>query len=204
MKKMMMVSAVLAAVLATPLMAEANSYTVGAAFDSTAINGMSLPAGKVDGMQLFSGAYATSESVTYGSGNGMDYFNTAVSAGKYMPFDGGALFAGVTGGYERLGYAAGHLSAACAGARVGYTYQFNRDFAVAMDGEFGRDFATSATVDPNTVGGLFYQAGASADFINVGPGVFDVSFQYRHLPISQSNALHLDTKTYGIGYHVAF
>lgn len=204
MKKTLLISAVLAAVLATPLMAEANTYTMGATFDSTSINGMSLPAGKISSMQLFNGGYATMESATYGAGNSMDYFNTAVAAGKYMPFDNGILFAGVTGGYERLGYNMGHIAAAFAGARVGYTYQFSRDFAVGVDGAFGRDFATSATVDPNTVGGLFYQAGASADFINVGPGVFSVSYQYRHMPISESSNLHLNTKTYGIGYHVSF
>lgn len=203
MKKLILMSAV-AACLSVPAMACATDYRVGTAFDSKAINGMSLPAGKIAGMQLYSEGYATGEAFTYGSGNHMNYLQASMLAGKFMRFDGGHLFAGVTGGYERLGYDLGHVSAAYAGARVGYSYQIGRDLSVAVDGAFGRDFATSATVDPNTTGGLFYQAGAAVNFAHVGPGVLGVRFQYRHLPISESSGLHLNTRTYGVGYHVTF
>lgn len=201
MKKLALISAV-AALLSVPLLA--NAATAGVGFDSININGMSLPAGTANVGTMLSRHYAADGELTYGSGNHMNFERVQVGAGKRIPFDSGMVYAGLMGGYERLGYSAGHLSAAYAGADVRYTYPLNRDIAVTAGGGFGRDFATSATADKSTVGGLFYEAGASLNFAHVGPGVLDVSFDYQHLPISMSHDLHLNTETYGIGYHIDF
>lgn len=202
MKKVLLAS-ILSTLMAVPVLACANDYNAGVGFDSTSINGMSLPAGQLSVSKSF-GDYAAKADITGGSGNGMSFYGAQVGAGKHISFDTGMAYVGLMGGYERLGYSAGHLSAAYAGADVGYLYPLSRNIAVSVNGGFGRDFATSATTDSHTTGGLFYKAGAALDFANVGPGVVDVSFNYQHLPISESHDLHLNTRTYGIGYKMSF
>ncbi|EGQ62125.1 hypothetical protein GGI1_11008, partial [Acidithiobacillus sp. GGI-221] len=76
---------------------------------------------------------------------------------------------------------------------------------VSLDGNaaMGRDFATHVT-GLHTVGGLFYQAGADVNFSGVGPGLFTVGYEYRHLPISISNGIHLDTSGFQARYSITF
>ncbi|MBU2862012.1 hypothetical protein HF290_16990 [Acidithiobacillus ferrooxidans] len=201
MKKQIIAVAVLSA-LVVPVFAVA-STSVGIGFHNTTIDGQSLPAATLNMGAVVGKDYLVDGDLVDGAGNHMNYFRGRASVGKLYSFLGGVMTPELLAGYERLGYGAGHLSAAYAGAGVTYTYQMG-DLGLAVGGSVGRDFDTSASVDPATVGGLFYEGEAAVDFSGFGPGVLDISYRYRHLPISVADNLHLNTSSVGIGYHVAF
>ncbi|MDA8151829.1 MAG: hypothetical protein M0003_03810 [Acidithiobacillus sp.] len=121
-----------------------------------------------------------------GAGNGLTYQHLQVSADKLLPFDGGNLSPEVIIGGSRVGVAGDnvyHVSTAYAGFGASYSYPIGRYVSLDGSAAIGRDFATHVT-GLHMVGGLFYQAGAEVDFSGVGPGLFSVGYEYRHLPIS--------------------
>ena len=202
MKKHLILAVLLAA---CPIAALANSLGAGIGFHSVAINGESLPAGTLSVDGIYHDQYVTGLDLVAGHGNGMTYDRAEAFVGRtYSVFDG-VLTQRLMAGFERTGFGTtGRLSAGYAGAGVGYTYLITHDIAVAVSGSVGRDFGTAASMDPSTVGGLYYSAAAAVDFGNIGPGIVDISYRYRHLPISESQNLHLDTSSVGIGYHIGF
>ncbi|MGE0047770.1 MAG: hypothetical protein AB7T01_02390 [Acidithiobacillus sp.] len=184
------------------------STVVGIGFDNVGIdagqgNSMTLPGGKLSVSQSLGDHYLVSGNfVGAGGKNDATFYGMKIGAYKSIPFDGGKFLPGLEVGYNRLNIADAHVSAMYAGADVAYRYPLNRDVMVQVDGGVGRDFLTSVTGRP-TIGGLAYNAGAQAGF-RVGPGLFDVGYQYRHLPLSSGADLHLNTGEVSIGYRVRF
>ncbi len=141
-----------------------------------------------------------------GAGNGLTYQHMQVTGEKLLPFDGGVIAPKILLGGSRVGIAGGnsyHVSNAYAGFGASYGYPVGRYVSLTANAAMGRDFATHVT-GLHTVGGLFYQAGAAVDFGGIGPGMFTVGYEYRHLPISVSNGIHFDTSGFQVGYNITF
>lgn len=69
-------------------------------------------------------------------------------------------------------------------------------------GEMGGTSGQSASGIP-TIGGLEYSAGIAAQF-KVGPGLLNAGYEYRHLPLSTANDLHINTGQFTVGYAMRF
>ncbi|WP_215843287.1 hypothetical protein HHS34_005645 [Acidithiobacillus montserratensis] len=186
----------------------ANAATVGIGYDNVGISAgpglnMTLPGGYLTARQglgddfsvfgKFAGAGGKNDATFYGLRGGI---------GKAIPFDGGVFTPSLDMGWQRLNVGPASLRAAYAGVNVQYRYPLNREISLEANGGFGRDFSTSVT-GLSTIGGLAYNAGASADF-RVGPGFLNAGYSYRHLPLSGANDLHLNTGQFLIGYQMAF
>jgi len=180
--------------------------TVGVGYDNIGVHTgnihASLPAGKLTIGQTF-GNYATGLALTAGSGNGLTYQHEQIRAAKLLPFDGGLFAPEILAGYESVVVPSGHIGAAYAGIGMSYLYPLGRHVSVSASAAFGRDFAAQAT-GLNTSSGLFYQAGAAVDIGGVGPGLVSIGYSYRHLPLSASGGLNLNTDGVQATYHIAF
>ncbi len=200
--------AVLSALALLPAAAFAHT-TVGIAYDNVGINAgpglhMTLPGGKLTAKQDLGDGYALSgDFVGAGGENHASFYGARVNLAKDLPVLGGTLAPGLDAGFNRLNVGpAQHLEAAYAGFDVSYDYPLSRNFALYANGGFGRNFATSVT-GFSTIGGLTYNGGAGADF-HVGPGMLTAGYEYRHLPLSSSAGLHLNTGQFTVGYAVRF
>jgi len=196
--------AVLIAVGAAPAAAFANSVSIG--YDNVGVSAGGInataPAGMLAGTLDF-GSYAAKAKATIGSGNGLNYQNYGISAEKRIGFAGGEFTPRLLLGYTHLGAFGGNISAAYAGFGAGYQYPLNQFVTVGASAAAGRDFATHVT-GLNTVGSLFYQAKGYAKFSGIGPGALKIGYEYRHLPISMSHNLHLNTNGVFADYSVHF
>ena len=203
-----------AVALALPALAVANtgSTTVGVGYDNVGIhlgNGVSasVPAGKLTiGHTFGTTHYGVGFDLVDGAGNGLTYQHLQVTGEKLLTFDGGVIAPKILIGGSRVGIAGGnvyHVSTAYAGFGASYGYPVGRYVSLSANAALGRDFATHVT-GLHTVGGLFYQAGADVNFSGVGPGLFTVGYEYRHLPISVPNCIHLDTSGFQARYSIAF
>ena len=190
----------------------AGTTSIGIGYDNVGIhlgNGISasVPAGKLTiGHTFGTTTYGVGFDLVDGAGNGLTYQHLQVSADKLLPFDGGNISPEVMIGGSRVGVAGGnvyHVSTAYAGFGASYGYPVGRYVSLSANAALGRDFATHVT-GLHTVGGLFYQAGADVNFSGVGPGLFTVGYEYRHLPISVSNGIHLDTSGFQARYSITF
>lgn len=200
MKKHLILAVLLAA---CPVAALANSLGAGIGFHNVSVNGSSLPAGTLSVNGIYHDQYVTGLDLVAGHGNGMTYDRATASVGRTYSVFGGVLTQRLMAGFERAGFGTtGRLSAGYAGAGVGYTYLITHDIAVAVSGSVGRDFGTASSMSPTTTGGLAYSTAAAVDFGDIGPGIMDISYRYRRLPINGSQGL--TTSSVGIGYHVGF
>lgn len=166
---------------------------------------MSLPGGSITASQSFGNGYqVTGHFLGAGGENQSDFFLGTAGIGKVIPLGSGlgTITPSVNMGFQSLNVPGANLSAATAFARVKYDYAINPNVGLYAQGGFGRDFATSVT-NLSTIGGLMYNAGAGANF-RVGPGMFNVGYEYSHLPLSGSAGLQLSTDQYNIGYSVMF
>ena len=203
-----------AVALALPALAVAGtgSTTVGIGYDNVGIHlgsgiSGSVPAGKLTiGHTFGTTNYGVGFDLVDGVGNGLTYQHMQVTGEKLLPFDGGVIAPKILVGGSRVGITGGntyHVSTAYAGFGASYGYPVGRYVSFTANAAMGRDFATHVT-GLHTVGGLFYQAGAAVDFGGVGPGMFTVGYEYRHLPISISNDIHLDTSGFQARYSITF
>ena len=203
-----------AVALALPALAVAGtgSTTVGIGYDNVGIhlgNGIraSVPAGKLTIGHTFGATnYGVGFDLVDGAGNGLTYQHMQVTGEKLLPFDGGVIAPKILIGGSRVGIAGGnsyHVSTAYAGFGASYGYSVGRYVSLTANAAMGRDFATHVT-GLHTVGGLFYQAGADLNFSGVGPGLFTMGYEYRHLPISVSNDIHLDASGFRAQYSITF
>ncbi len=184
--------------------------TVGVGFTNVGIHAgdglnMSVPGGSLTAKQSLGYGYQVNgHFLGAGGENQADFFLGSVGAGKVIHLGNGlgTVMPSLNMGFQSLNIVGGNLSAATAFARVKYDYAINRNFNLYAQGGFGRDFATSVT-GISTIGGLMYNAGAGANF-RVGPGMFNVGYEYSHLPLSGAAGLHLSTDQYNIGYSMTF
>ena len=192
--------------LALPASAFADT-TVGVGYDNVGVHtgniNASLPAGKLTIGKTFDNGYIAGLALTAGSGNGLTYQHAQLAAAKLIPFDGGLFAPEILAGYARVGVPSGHVGAAYAGVGIDYLYPVGRHVSLSANAAFGRDFATQAT-GFTTSSGMFYQAGAAVDISGVGPGLVSIGYSYRHLPLSDSGGLTLDTDGVQAAYHIAF
>jgi hypothetical protein len=209
--KKLLIPAIATLSLGVSGLALAGTTNIGVGYDNVAVNlgngvSSSVPTGKLAVEHVFSGNYGVNFGLTGGSGNGLTYWNIQTGADKRLPFDGGVLSPRIMIGATRVGIEGGnayHVSTAYAGFGASYSYPIGRYVALDGNAAMGRDFATHVT-GLNTVGGLFYQAGADAVFRGVGPGLFKVGYEYRHLPISVANDIHINTSGFQAQYSIAF
>jgi hypothetical protein len=166
---------------------------------------MSLPGGSLTATQsLGSGYQVNGHFLGAGGENQADFFLGNVGVGKVIHLGEGlgTVTPSLNMGFQSLNVQGSNLSAATAFARVKYDYAINHNVKLYAQGGFGRDFATSVT-NLSTIGGLMYNAGVGANFL-VGPGTFNVGYEYSHLPLSGASGLHLSTDQYQIGYSIMF
>ena len=211
--KKVLIPVIAAITLGASGLALAGTTSIGIGYDNVGIHlghgvSASVPAGKLTiGHTFGTTTYGVGFDMVDGGGGGLTYQHLQVSADKLLPFDGGNISPEVMIGGSRVGIAAGgnvyHGSTAYAGFGVSYSYPIGRHVSLAANAAMGRDFATHVT-GLHTVGGLFYQAGADVNFSGVGPGLFTVGYEYRHLPISVSNGIHLDTSGFQARYGITF
>ncbi len=207
MRKHIVLSALVA--LALPAAALAGTTSIGLGYDNVGIHlgdgiNASVPAGKLTIGHVFGAtSYGVGFGLVDGAGNGLTYQHLQVSADKRLQFDGGVIAPDVMVGGSRVGIGYRHVSTAYAGFGATYAYPIGRYVSLDGNAAMGRDFATHVT-GLHTVGGLFYQAGTDVDFSGVGPGLFSVGYEYRHLPISVSHGLHLDTSGFQAQYCISF
>ena len=210
--KNVLISVIAAMTLGASALALAGTTVIGIGYDNVGIhlgNGVSasVPAGKLTiGHTFGTTHYGVGFDLVDGAGNGLTYQHMQVTGEKLLPFDGGVIAPKILIGGSRVGIAGGnvyHVSTAYAGFGASYGYPVGRYVSLTANAALGRDFATHVT-GLHTVGGLFYQAGAEVDFSGVGPGLFTVGYEYRHLPISASNGIHLDTSEFQARYSIAF
>jgi hypothetical protein len=200
MKKHLILAVLLAA---CPVAALATSLGAGIGFHNVAVNGSSLPAGMLSVDAIYHDRYVTGLDLVAGHGNGITYDRAEAFVGRTYSVFGGVLTQRLLLGFERTGFGTtGRLSAGYAGAGVVYTYPITHDIAVSVSGYVGRDFGTASSMNPNTTGGLSYSTAAAVDFGHIGPGIMDISYRYRRLPINGSQGL--TTSSVGIGYHIGF
>ncbi|MBU2770113.1 hypothetical protein [Acidithiobacillus caldus] len=181
----------------TLALAGTGTPTLGVGYDNVGVNAggihSTLPAAKISGLTTYPDGYAWGFGLALGSGNGLTYQHLAATVEKALPFDGGTITPEITAGVTRVGIGYGqHLRAAYAGFGAGYAYPLGRDVLVGVSGGVGRDFATSVPGIP-TVGGLYYQASADVAFRGIGPGSLEIGYQYRHLPLTTSHGINLNT-----------
>lgn len=184
--------------------------TIGIGFTNIGIHAgdglnMSLPGGSLTAKKSLGGGYQVNgHFLGAGGENQADFFLGNVGVGKVIPLGAGlgTVTPSLNMGFQSLNVQGGNLSAATAFARVKYDYAINHNVNLYAQGGFGRDFATSVT-GISTIGGLMYNAGAGANF-RVGPGMFNVGYEYSQLPLSGAAGLHLSTDQYQIGYSMMF
>ena len=213
MRKHIVLSTLVAALVSAMALpsALAGTTTIGIGYNNVGIhlgNGVnaSVPAGELTVGHRFRDNYGVGFGLVDGAGNSLTYQRLQVSADKLLPFNGGTIAPEVMIGGSRVGIAGGnvyHVSTAYAGFGAIYDYPIGRYVSIEGAAALGCDFATHVT-GLSTVGGLFYQAGAAVDFSGVGPGLFSVGYEYRHLPISVSHGIHLDTSTVQAQYSITF
>lgn len=211
-KSFLLLASAVALALPTLAVADTGSTTVGIGYDNVGIhlgNGISasVPAGKLTiGHTFGTSNYGIGFDLVDGAGNGLTYQHLQVTGEKLLPFDGGVIAPKILIGGSRVGVAGGksyHVSTAYAGFGASYGYSVGRYVSLTANAAMGRDFATHVT-GLHTVGGLFYQAGADLNFSGVGPGLFTMGYEYRHLPISVSNDIHLDASGFRAQYSITF
>ena len=210
--KKVLIPVIAAMTLSASGLALAGTTSIGIGYDNVGIhldNGISasVPSGKLTvGHTFGTTTYGVGFDMVDGAGNGLTYQHLQVSADKLLPFDGGKLSPEVMIGGSRVGVAGGnvyHVSTAYAGFGASYSYPIGRYISLDGGAAMGRDFATHVT-GLHTVGGLFYQAGAGVDFSGVGPGLFSVGYEYRHLPISVFHSIHMNTSGFQARYSITF
>ncbi|MHB1633399.1 MAG: hypothetical protein ACYCQL_14465 [Acidithiobacillus sp.] len=211
MRKHIVLSTLVAALVSTMALpsALAGTTAIGIGYNNVGIhlgNGVnaSVPAGKLTVGHVFGATgYGVNFDLVDGAGNGLTYQHLQFTASKSLPFDGGIIAPKILIGGSRVGIGYSHVSTAYAGFGATYAYPIGRYVSLNGNTAMGRDFATHVT-GLHTVGGLFCQAGADVDFSGMGPGLFSVGYEYRHLPISVSHGMRLDTSGFQAQYRIAF
>ena len=199
---------VLALALGLGAVSVANAATVDIGYDNVGISAgpglnMTLPGGYLKARQDFGPWVASARFEGAGGENRSDFFGGHAGIGYRLSLDGlGHVTPSLRMGYDALNVPGGSLDAAFAGVHVRYAYAITPAVGLYADGGFGRDFATHVT-GLSTIGGLTYEGGGGMDF-RVGPGTLNAGYQYRHLPLSSVDDLHLNTGQFTIGYGLSF
>ncbi|WP_312283679.1 hypothetical protein [Candidatus Igneacidithiobacillus taiwanensis] len=200
---------VLIAALTAFTAVSANATTLVVGFNNVGISAgpgisMTLPGGYLSGYQALGAGYGISARFTGAGGkNDATFYAGHLGVGKSFSLNGlGRVTPSLRVGFQSLNVGMANLSAGYAGIHVRYVYPVTNAVHLYVAGGFGRDFATSVS-GMKTIGGLEYSGGGGVWF-NTGYGALQAGYQYRHLPLSTSSDLHLNTGQVVIGYAVRF